>query len=533
MAYNESRFALNAIRKNNVEDYLSFLAAFNLPIVSIAEGLSEDFASMSHVRLRHDVDHFLENALAMAQIEYNVGAHATYFMLHPDGIYLQENYLGKIYRNHFVLSRKFIDIALKMQDMGHEIGLHNDLISFWIATGVPPEESLSELLDLLRKNGIRISGTASHGAALSRTYNFINYEIFSDCKRSKDTGSDDVIVNENHLKLHSINKSDYQLTYEAYFTNRDVYISDSHNTFYIADKQLEHNIDFQDEICSTILESMAKIPNNHSNVVVQALIHPDHWNYLYTVGFDFFDKASLEQYQEFFFEKKLNSKNYYLNNASNIIFTNIIEEKTSYNDGYNRKTFVFDQKPWHKYLDETAKLYSCRHPQNEKINIFELGCGQGDFLAYGCQTFNKMGYYVDGFGIDASYAGIVDAAIKYPNLSWITDNCVHFLDAYLENNDAFPKIPQKFDIIMDKTGMTHLDNFEDAYSTIKKVEQLLSEDGLYIYFASLNFYAKKYGDLSKWPLGWVEICKKIFKNQYKNLSNQKEVIAICFSKSAF
>ncbi|MCT4633634.1 MAG: hypothetical protein N4A76_12990 [Firmicutes bacterium] len=65
------------------------------------------------VVMRHDVDFDLEKALEMAKIENEIGISSTYFVL------LTSNFYN-------VFSKKSKDSILKLQSLGHEIGLHYD-----------------------------------------------------------------------------------------------------------------------------------------------------------------------------------------------------------------------------------------------------------------------------------------------------------------------------------------------------------------------------------------------------------------------
>ena len=61
--------------------------------------------------LRHDVDLSLEAARAMARLERELGAHATYFMLTESVFYNLESALGR-------------ETIAELRDLGHAVGLH-------------------------------------------------------------------------------------------------------------------------------------------------------------------------------------------------------------------------------------------------------------------------------------------------------------------------------------------------------------------------------------------------------------------------
>ena len=61
--------------------------------------------------LRHDVDLSLEAALAMARLEHELGAHATYFLMRESVFYNLDSALGR-------------DAIAELRDLGHAVALH-------------------------------------------------------------------------------------------------------------------------------------------------------------------------------------------------------------------------------------------------------------------------------------------------------------------------------------------------------------------------------------------------------------------------
>jgi len=148
----------------------------------------------------------MDRALLMAQIEYSLDIQSTYFVLHT----------AKYYR-----SETFIRNCREVQDLGHEVGLHNNILTVAMKTKHRPRTILERELQYLRKNGVKIFGTAAHGDRACREFTYVNYEIFRDCtppyreERQEFRG----------IKLHSLRLDSYGL-YEAYFLPRDHYITD-------------------------------------------------------------------------------------------------------------------------------------------------------------------------------------------------------------------------------------------------------------------------------------------------------------------
>jgi hypothetical protein len=98
-------------------------------------------ATGKYVILRHDIDYSVINAVALAEIEHELGARATVFLM-----------LSSTYYN--LLHVEQLHAAQRIVALGHEIGFHYDTDVF---AGLPPEETgqriaaqarfLSELLE--------------------------------------------------------------------------------------------------------------------------------------------------------------------------------------------------------------------------------------------------------------------------------------------------------------------------------------------------------------------------------------------------
>lgn len=99
------------------------------------------------ILLRHDVDHSPDDALALAELEADLGVRATYFIL-PSGEY---NVLG---RARATISR--------IAELGHWIGIHYDP-SFYLAAHLPLGEAVRrEAVMLEDRFGRPVSVAARH-----------------------------------------------------------------------------------------------------------------------------------------------------------------------------------------------------------------------------------------------------------------------------------------------------------------------------------------------------------------------------------
>ncbi|MCB2203140.1 hypothetical protein KQI65_00210 [bacterium] len=161
------------------------------------------------VSMRHDVDSSLMQALRMAQLEHDIGVSATYFILHT------ANYFKT--RSDGGLEPRTLEKVLYMQnELGHEIGLHLDLMHIQFFHEADPEVYLKDQVQVLRSQGVHIVGVSPHGNMLRNVYR-------KGTPQSQSSGSENVFI-DSHRKL----RLDYlQLKYEAYSVDRDLYFSDA------------------------------------------------------------------------------------------------------------------------------------------------------------------------------------------------------------------------------------------------------------------------------------------------------------------
>ena len=72
-----------------------------------------------------------------------------------------------------------------------------------------------------------------------------------------------------------------------------------------------------------------------------------------------------------------------------------------------------------------------------------------------------------------------------------------FLDGILGDDECYAPLPRQYEVILDKTGLTGVQDFPRAYAVLKKIHEILSPQGCYIYIASHEFYNRHYGDREK------------------------------------
>jgi hypothetical protein len=178
------------------------------------------------IGLRHDVDLDLNKAVLFSEVEKALGFRSTYYILHTADYYLANA------ENKAIHNEKILPVLKYMQEGGFEIGWHNDLVTLQVVYNIDPVEFLKQELNWLRTNGIKITGSASHGSQYCGIYRYVNLYFFNEC--SEPPWGKGIYVNNKTIPLGSGtvtikkgNFSDFNLDYEAYFLNNNKYVSDA------------------------------------------------------------------------------------------------------------------------------------------------------------------------------------------------------------------------------------------------------------------------------------------------------------------
>jgi hypothetical protein len=186
--------------------------------------------------LRHDVDSRLESAVELAELEAARGLRATYFVLHTAPYWDGPELLPRLRR---------------LQELGHEVGFHNDLVTAWRVEGADPRAVLERALGRLRDGGIEVAGAAAHGSPWCHRLGFHNNYAF--------LGWDEPVPGFPVAEVpEKLDPAAFGLEYEAYHVPHDAYFSDS--TF--MDGGRAHPADF---------------PLKSGRRAI-FLVHPDHWD---------------------------------------------------------------------------------------------------------------------------------------------------------------------------------------------------------------------------------------------------------------
>ncbi|HYZ77601.1 MAG TPA: hypothetical protein VE596_09525 [Gaiellaceae bacterium] len=200
-----------------------------VPMREFARGVGD-------LALRHDADSRLDSPLELARLEHARGLRATYFVLHTAPYWREPALLPRL--------RRF-------QELGHEVGFHNDLVTLQRLEGVDAADYLRDQLARLRGGGIEIVGAAAHGSPWCHRLGFHNNYVFD--------GWDEPVPGFPATEVpQKLDPADFGLEYEAYHVPRDAYFSDS--TF--MDGRRAHPADLRLE------------PGKRTIV----LVHPCHWD---------------------------------------------------------------------------------------------------------------------------------------------------------------------------------------------------------------------------------------------------------------
>ena len=154
------------------EELLETLAGTpHLEVVTHRE-LCEEPAGGDRVRvtIRHDVDADIVAALQQARLEARFGLRSTFFVLHTAA------YHGAFSNGVFVRNECIVHLYREIQELGHEVALHNDGLGVYQDHGVDGAEAVRAEIGWLRDNGIELRGTVAHGSKAA--YGAENFELF-------------------------------------------------------------------------------------------------------------------------------------------------------------------------------------------------------------------------------------------------------------------------------------------------------------------------------------------------------------------
>lgn len=245
-------------------DYFAYLDHFG-PTVPVAT-LHDRPGRRHAVGLRHDVDYDLDLALEMAYHEHRRGDRATYFLLHTADYWDDPDLADK---------------CLQLQDFGHEVGLHVNLITQWARGEIDDiDQALEQLLGPLRQAGVNVRGVAAHGDRACYEHGFANHWCFAELRGEDPQTSEHLRTAEGppaddptfqlpyppshelcrddgaRLKLWSSSLAAHGLAYHAFHVPHDRYFTDSGGTWTRSPDPLDYDL---------------------ATGRTQVLMHPIHW----------------------------------------------------------------------------------------------------------------------------------------------------------------------------------------------------------------------------------------------------------------
>lgn len=200
------------------------------------------------VYMRHDVDIDPETALRMAEEENKRGLRSTYYILPTAHYYGEQTPTGV--RRYASMD----ELYRRIQALGHDIGVHNDLLSMQILWDIDPVEFQKQELEYYRKAGFPVVGTVSHGSRVVGSRKLNNVFVFSEF------GKRGVYDHEGRAVPYGEHSyKDYGFIYEGY--------------------KIGHNKRTGDiSKLKTGMDVVEKVKSFKPGDRVSLLIHPIHWD---------------------------------------------------------------------------------------------------------------------------------------------------------------------------------------------------------------------------------------------------------------
>ncbi len=159
-------------------DYLNFLGRLSRSgspweFASASEFAAHSNPDVTALFLRHDIDDDLCGCILLAQHEREVGAKASYFVLHSDVDYYGCFDESKIFQRIAVAD----DYIWRIHELGGNIGLHIDPLGIIGKHGVDGIMAMVSELMRFRALGLPCNSVCSHNSASA--YNAMNHDVFA------------------------------------------------------------------------------------------------------------------------------------------------------------------------------------------------------------------------------------------------------------------------------------------------------------------------------------------------------------------
>ena len=230
--------------------FLDRLAGARYRVVPLREFRQTSAGEGVVIGLRHDVDVSLESALALAGLEHDRGMRATYFALHSAGYWKSSSLIPAL--------------KILQDELGHEVGWHNDLVTLECIHGGDARRFLQDELARLRDAGLRITGVVSHGSVHCGRYGYHNDYFFEHCEREIPgyPNKDVVATRQGARPVPKATLAEFGLEYDGSYLDDDAFF---HDSFFDSHGRRWHTDELDPE----------SLPPGRKAIV---LVHPCHWD---------------------------------------------------------------------------------------------------------------------------------------------------------------------------------------------------------------------------------------------------------------
>ncbi len=199
----------------------------------------------SFLILKHDVETNPKKALTLAKIESKYGHRGSY--------YVQAYILEK---------KKYIEYLTKIQELGHEVSYHQDVMDQCKGDMVLAEKVFCKCYDLFKRNGFLIQTVCQHGNAVM--------------ERKGYNGNRDFFRNKNISKKYC-NITEIMVNFrQRCGDSKYLYVSDAGYSWNIIAKPEENDI--RKDLKNTPLESIGSIIDLAKDNSVIVSTHPHRWH---------------------------------------------------------------------------------------------------------------------------------------------------------------------------------------------------------------------------------------------------------------
>lgn len=165
---------------------------------------------------------------------------------------------------------------------------------------------------------------------------------------------------------------------------------------------------------------------------------------------------------------------------------------------YSAEPSRFTHSTTRKGLEE---LFENHLDLSKPIHVLDLGCGQGPVLAIVRDMIRQRAPGIQAdcrlYGIDISQVAINQCEQRYPDFYWILDS----IQEFLRRPETQKEHTGRFQLVINKGGLTHVADEEDYRSTLCHIFDLLEVSGKYLFVKNKKFYRKWCNHVCA---GWLE-----------------------------